>query len=93
LTAYLGVCSAAGAQQANPLDVIPDKMPFAALWRADFVPSRSVAIAACAAEAEKRGWALNVAVVDSGANWSPSRAWMEHNSARSPSSSTRRARA
>jgi hypothetical protein len=27
LTAYLGVCSAAGAQQANPLDVIPDKMP------------------------------------------------------------------
>ena len=26
LTAFLGVCGAAGAQQ-NPLDVIPDKMP------------------------------------------------------------------
>ena len=30
--------------------------------------AREAAIAAATAEAEKRGWALNVAVVDSGAN-------------------------
>ena len=28
LAAFLGACGAASAQQANPLDVIPDKMPF-----------------------------------------------------------------
>ena len=37
LTACLGFSGAAGAQQANPLDVIPDKMPFnIPVWRADF---------------------------------------------------------
>ena len=69
LTAFLGLCGAAHAQQPNPLDVIPDKMPFNIPYGAPFSLARAqAAIAAATAEAEKRGWALNVAVVDSGAN-------------------------
>ena len=68
LSAFLGFSSAAGAQQ-NPLDVIPDKMPFNIPYGAPISLARAqAAIAAAAAEAEKHGWALNVAVVDSGAN-------------------------
>ncbi len=68
LTACLGVCSAAAAQQ-NPLDVIPDKMPNATPYGAPISLARAQgAIAAATAEAEKRGWALNVALVNSGAN-------------------------
>ena len=68
LIAFLGFSSAAGAQQ-SPLDVIPDKMPNATPYGAPISLARAqAAIAAAAGEAEKRGWALNVAVVDSGAN-------------------------
>ena len=65
---------AALAQQAeppkpNPLDVIPDKMPFNIPYGAPISLARAqAAIGAAIAEAEKHGWALNVAVVDSGAN-------------------------
>ncbi len=69
LTPWLGFCGAAGAPQANPLDVIPDKMPFNIPYGAPISLARAqAAIAAATAEAEKQGWALNVAVVDSGAN-------------------------
>ncbi len=69
LTAFAGFCSSASAQQPNPLDVIPDKMPFNTPYGAPISLARAqAAIAAVTAEAEKRGWALNVAVVDSGAN-------------------------
>ena len=69
LTACLCISGAAGAQQANPLDVIPDKMPFNVPYGAPISLARAqAAIAAAIAEAEKHGWALNVAVVDSGAN-------------------------
>jgi uncharacterized protein GlcG (DUF336 family) len=68
LAAGLGLSSAADAQQ-NPLDVIPDKMPSATPYGAPISLSRAqAAIAAATEEAGKRGWALNVAVVDSGAN-------------------------
>jgi uncharacterized protein GlcG (DUF336 family) len=68
LSAFLGVCGSAAAQQ-NPLDVIPDKMPFNIPYGAPISLARAQgAIAAAIAEAEKHGWALNVAVVDSGAN-------------------------
>ena len=65
---------AALAQQAeppkpNPLDVIPEKMPFATPYGAPISLARAqAAISAAIGEAEKRGWAVNVAVVDSGAN-------------------------
>ena len=74
LVALLAFASAASAQQAtapagNPLDVIPDKMPFSTPYGAPISLSRAqAAISAAMAEAEKKGWALNVAVVDSGAN-------------------------
>ncbi len=69
LTACLGFSGAAGAQQANPLDIIPDKMPNAIPYGAPISLSRAqAAIAAVTAEAEKHGWALDVAVLDSGAN-------------------------
>ena len=68
LSAFLGVCAQAAAQQ-NPLDVIPDKMPFNTPYGAPISLARAqAAIAAATAEAEKHGWALNVAIVDSGAN-------------------------
>lgn len=74
LVASLAFVGAASAQQAtapagNPLDVIPDKMPFSTPYGAPISLSRAqAAIGAAMAEADKRGWALNVAVVDSGAN-------------------------
>src|SRR5580700_1488745 len=69
LTACLGFSGAAGAQQANPLDVIPDKMPFNTPYGAPISLARAqAAINAAIEEAEKHGWLLNVAVVDSGAN-------------------------
>src|SRR5277367_1515743 len=64
----------ANAQQAeapasNPLDAIPDKMPFNIPYGAPIsLAHAQAAIAAATAEAEKHGWALNVAIVDSGAN-------------------------
>ena len=69
LTACLGFSGTVAAQQANPLDVIPDKMPNATPYGAPIsLAGAQGAIAAATGEAEKRGWALNVAVVDSGAN-------------------------
>jgi glc operon protein GlcG len=65
---------AALAQQAespkpNPLDVIPDKMPFDTPYGAPISLARAqAAISAAIGEAEKHGWLMNVAVIDSGAN-------------------------
>jgi glc operon protein GlcG len=61
------------AQQApaapNPLDVVPDKMPFAEPYGPPITLERAnAAIQAAVAEATKRGWRMNVAVVDAGAN-------------------------
>jgi uncharacterized protein GlcG (DUF336 family) len=54
---------------ANPLDVIPDKMPFSMPYGVPISLQRAQAAAQAAmAEAAKRGWQLNIAVVDSGAN-------------------------
>jgi glc operon protein GlcG len=52
-----------------PLDAIPDKMPFNTPYGAPISLQRAQAlIEAAVAEAAKHGWAMNVAVVDSGAN-------------------------
>jgi glc operon protein GlcG len=51
------------------LDAIPDKMPFANPYGAPITLQRAdAAIAAAQAEAVKRGWEMNMAVVDSGGN-------------------------
>jgi glc operon protein GlcG len=61
------------AQQPAPsgldLDAVPDKMPFSEPYGAPIGAHRAQSlIEAAAAEATKKGWAMNIAVVDSGAN-------------------------
>ena len=67
-----GLALAAGAQQPqqpNPMDVVPDKMPNDIPYGTPVTLERAqAAINAAVAESNKRGWKLNVAVVDSGAN-------------------------
>ena len=71
--AFAGVALAlalgAQAQQPNPLDNVPDKMPNDIPYGAPVsLATAQQAINAAIAESSKRGWKLNVAVVDSGAN-------------------------
>jgi glc operon protein GlcG len=58
--------------QAPPpanLDAIPEKMPFSNPYGAPISAQRAQSlIQAASAEALRRGWAMNIAVVDSGAN-------------------------
>ena len=59
----------APAPAPYPLDTIPDKMPFATPYGAPISLERAQSlIQAAIAEANKHGWPMNVAVVDSGAN-------------------------
>ncbi len=54
---------------ANPLDVVPENMPFDTPYGAPISLERAqAAINAAVAEAKKRNWKMNVAVVDSGGN-------------------------
>ena len=60
---------AAVAQPPNPLDAIPDKMPFDVPYGAPVSLDQAEAlINAAIAESKKRGWKMNVEVVDSGGN-------------------------
>ena len=69
LSAGIGHAADPAQAAANPLDVIPDKMPFSTPYGAPISLQRAQAVAAAAmAEAAKRGWQINIAVVDSGAN-------------------------
>jgi glc operon protein GlcG len=79
LLAGAAVLAATGlsAQQAAPptaaappnLDAVPEKMPWSNPYGAPIGAQRANSlIQAAAAEAAKRGWAMNIAVVDSGAN-------------------------
>ena len=53
----------------SPADVVPEKMPWNNPYGAPISAEKAeAAIKAAAAEAKKRGWPLNIAVVDSGAN-------------------------
>ncbi len=67
--------SAAGAgpalqpTAANPLDFVPDKIPFDTPYGPPISLDRAQAIIhAAVAEAKKRDWKMNVAVADSGGN-------------------------
>jgi glc operon protein GlcG len=74
LATGLFVAGAANAQQPsapapNPLDAVPDKLPFNTPYGAPIsLEKAQAAIQAAVAEANKRGWPLNVAVVDSGSS-------------------------
>jgi glc operon protein GlcG len=53
----------------NPMDVVPEKMPFNTPYGVPVsLEKAQAAVQAAVAEANKRGWQLNVAVVDSGGN-------------------------
>jgi glc operon protein GlcG len=61
--------AASAQQQQNPRDVVPDKMPFDTPYGPPITLARAQqAINAAIAEAQKRGWKMNMAVFDSGAN-------------------------
>jgi len=69
----VAVCCAAQTQAQQPAasmpDAVPDKMPFDTPYGPPISLARAqVAIQAAASEAGRRGWALNIAVMDSGAN-------------------------
>ena len=69
--ALLGVSPALSEQSAmpNPLDTVPEKMPFDIPYGTPIsLEQAQSAIAAAVAEAKKHDWKLNVAVVDSGGN-------------------------
>jgi uncharacterized protein GlcG (DUF336 family) len=67
--AFSGFAGAQTAATPNPLDAIPDKMPFDLPYGAPITLERAeAAIAAAAAEARHHDWKLNIAVVDSGGN-------------------------
>ena len=74
LGAALLVAGEAKAQQqpapaGNPLDVVPEKMPFNTPYGTPIPLQRAQSVAQAAMEeASKRGWQLNIAVVDSGGN-------------------------
>src|SRR5439155_22773662 len=66
----------AAAQQPNPLDNVPDKMPFDVPYGAPISLDRAqAAINAAVAESRKRGWKINVAVVESDGNMSSLEHW------------------
>jgi uncharacterized protein GlcG (DUF336 family) len=67
--AALLVAGVTHAQQPNPLDAVPEKMPFDVPYGAPISLERAqAAIAAAAAESKKHDWKMNIAVVDSGGN-------------------------
>ena len=64
-----GATLAQTAQTPNPLDAVPENMPFNIPYGAPIsLEAADAAIAAAIAEAKQHNWALNVAVVDSGGN-------------------------
>jgi glc operon protein GlcG len=69
--AFLAAGAASAQQPAAPpnLDAIPEKMPWANPYGAPISAQRAeAAVQAAVAEATKRGWPMNIAVYDSGAN-------------------------
>ena len=72
LYAALLVSAPTLAQQTPPpyaLDAVPEKIPFDVPYGAPISLDRAEAtIAAAVAEAKKRDWKMNVAIVDSGGN-------------------------
>jgi glc operon protein GlcG len=64
-----GASRALQPAEANPLDFVPDKIPFDTPYGPPISLDRAqAAIHAAVAEAKKRNWKMNVAVVDSGGN-------------------------
>lgn len=57
------------AKLPNPLDMVPDRIPFDVPYGAPISLERALAVInAVVSEAKKRDWKMNIAVVDSGGN-------------------------
>lgn len=64
-----GPSRAADEAKANPLDTVPEKMPFDVPYGAPISLERAQGvIAAALAEAKRHDWKMNITVVDSGGN-------------------------
>jgi uncharacterized protein GlcG (DUF336 family) len=69
MVALLAGVAQAQTPGANPLDAIPEKMPFDIPYGAPISLDRADAVlAAAVTESKNRNWKMNCAVVDSGAN-------------------------
>ena len=69
LAATSAQAQATNTQTGNPLDVVPEKMPFDVPYGAPISLERAdAALAAAVADSKHRNWRMNCAVVDSGAN-------------------------
>jgi len=69
LAAASGAALAQQAAAPNPMDTIPDNMPFDVPYGAPISLERADALLnAAVAESKKRNWKMNIAVVDSGGN-------------------------
>jgi glc operon protein GlcG len=67
LAGMLAAFSAVAQQKPNPLDNVPDQMPFDIPYGMPIALQKAqAAMNAAMAEAHKRGWKMNVAVVDPG---------------------------
>jgi glc operon protein GlcG len=65
----VGVSRALQPEEINPLDFVPDTIPFDTPYGRPISLHRAQAVIhAAVAEAKKRDWKMNVAVVDSGGN-------------------------
>ncbi|HEX4006367.1 MAG TPA: heme-binding protein [Acidobacteriaceae bacterium] len=63
------IAPATAPAPSNPLDVIPNEMPFDVPYGPSITLGRAEAVIhAAVAEAKKRNWKMNVAVADSGGN-------------------------
>jgi uncharacterized protein GlcG (DUF336 family) len=63
------LASASSVATSNPLDVVPDEMPFDVPYGPPISLARAqAAVNAAFAEARRRNWKMNIAVVDSGGN-------------------------
>lgn len=69
LSTMAGGAVAQTTPPANPLDAVPEKVPFDIPYGTPISLDRAeAAIAAAVAESKRRDWKLNVAVVDTGGN-------------------------
>jgi glc operon protein GlcG len=63
------IASESSLETSNPLDLVPDEMPFDVPYGPPISLARAqAAVLAAVAEAKRRNWKMNVAVVDSGGN-------------------------
>jgi uncharacterized protein GlcG (DUF336 family) len=69
LSAGAAYAQAPAPAAPSPADVVPEKMPWNTPYGTPISAERAEAVIhAAEAEAKKKGWPLNIAVVDSGAN-------------------------